>query len=498
MLVVDNPPGQNAGHLRVVDLDTDLDTAHEMGVWRLLDFGTEINPVHAALLHTGDVLLFSGSGNDLDRFNAHEFRTRVWHYPAARLDAPHTPIDLFCAGQAFLPDGRMLAAGGTRLYDNPPPFKGLKDALIFDPATDRWTAAPHMAHGRWYPSLLALADGDMLAVSGLGVDGPLTEIPERFDSAGSGWSALPSPGPLPMYPHLFLLADRRIFFSGGHYGETYNMLPLLWEPATGHTTTVHGLHEPNSRNQAASVLLPPAQDQHVMIMGGGGPDHHHGGVVAGTKDVRIVDLAAAAPAYRPEAPMHHARMHLCATLLPDRTVLANGGAALEENAAVAALEAEIYHPASGTWTVTAPSRIPRLYHSVALLMPDGKVITAGSNPVRKAEELRIEVYWPPYLFHEQRPTLDLATTAGSYGDTVTATVDDPATLDTVSLIRPGASTHTCDNEQRLVDVPFTVGSGTSVTLQLPTGPTLAPPGWYLAFAVDTHGVPSEGAWFQLT
>ena len=497
VLAVDNPPGQNAGYVRVVDLDTDLDMAHEMGVWRLLDFGTEINPVHAALLRTGDVLLFSGSGNDLDRFNAHEFRSRVWHYPAARLDAPHTPIDLFCAGQAFLPDGRLLAAGGTRLYDNPPPFKGLTDAQIFDPVTNQWTAAPHMAHGRWYPSLLALADGDMLAVSGLGVHGPLTEIPERFDSAGSGWSALPSPGPIPMYPHLFLLADGRIFYSGGHYGETYHMLPLLWELGTGHTTTVHGLDRADFRNQAASVLLPPAQAQQVMILGGGGFATHHGPAPA-LADTRIVDLDAPAVHYRPGAPMHHARMHLCAVLLPDRTVLAAGGSAMEETAQTAPPYGEIYHPGSDTWTTTGPSRIPRLYHSIALLMPDGKVITAGSNPVRKAEELRIEVYWPPYLFHERRPTLDLAASAGSYGDTVAATVDDPATLDTVSLIRPGASTHSSDTEQRLVDVPFTVGSGTSVTLQLPTDPTLAPPGWYLVFAVDTHGVPSEGAWFQLT
>jgi len=300
-----------------------------------------------------------------------------------------------------------------------------------------------------------------------------------------------------MYAHLFLLADGRVFYAGGQFGGNNGMPPSLWELDTGHTTTVPGLHEPDSRNQAASVLLPPAQAQQVMIFGGGGFATHHGPAAA-LADTRIVDLDAPAVDYRPGAPMHHARMHLCAVLLPDWTVLATGGSAMEETAQTAPPYAEIYHPGSDTWTMTGPSRIPRLYHSIALLMPDGKVITAGSNPVRKAEELRIEVYWPPYLFHEQRPMLHLASTTGSYGDTVAATVDDPAALDTVSLIRPGASTHSCDNEQRLVDVPFTVGSGTSVTLQLPADPALAPPGWYLAFVVDTHGVPSEGAWFQLT
>jgi hypothetical protein len=88
------------------------------------------------------------------------------------------------------------------------------------------------------------------------------------------------------------------------------------------------------------------------------------------------------------------RMHLCATLLPDRTVLVNGGAMMEESRTDATLEAEIYHPdfsgGAGRWAMAAKSRVARLYHSVALLVPDGKVITTGSNPARKTEELRIE------------------------------------------------------------------------------------------------------------
>jgi len=129
-------------------------------------------------------------------------------------------------------------------------------------------------------------------------------------------------------------------------------------------------------------------------------------------------------------------------------------------------------------------------------MPDGKVITAGSNPARKVEEHRIEVYSPPYLFRGPRPTLTLATTEGSYGGTVTATTDDPD-LDSVSLVRPGATTHSADSEQRLVDLPFTAGPGGQLTLQLPAGPTLAPPGWYLVFALNADGVPSQGAWLHL-
>ncbi|HYZ07256.1 MAG TPA: galactose oxidase-like domain-containing protein [Pseudonocardiaceae bacterium] len=493
VFAIDNPGQRNTGYYRVLDLVTDLDTAAAKGVWRLLDFDTQINPVHAALLRTGHVLLFSGSGNDVDRFVARDFRTRVWRYPSSRLDAPSTPIDLFCAGQAFLPDGRMLAAGGTAHYD---PFSGLRDTLVFDPATRTWTRKPNMAGGRWYPTLLPLADGRLLAVSGFDAGDTVNERPEIYSDTPPGWSTVRSPGKWPLYAHLFLLRDGRVFYAGGQWGGNYGVHPSVWNLSSGAITVVHGLTAPDMRNQAASVLLPPAQDQRVMIAGGGGPEHHHGGAVAGVKDACIVDLTAAAPAYQAIAPMHHARMHLSATLLPDRTVLVSGGSALEENAAVAAREAEIFSPTTRTWTVAAAARVPRLYHSVALLMPDGKVMTAGSNPVRKTEELRIEVYWPPYLFRGPRPALTLASNKGSYGGTVTATTD-ASTLSTVNLVRPGATTHSFDNEQRLVNLPFTNAAG-RLTLTLPTERSLAPPGWYLVFAVNTRGVPSRGAWLQLS
>ena len=165
---------------------------------------------------------------------------------------------------------------------------------------------------------------------------------------------------------------------------------------------------------------------------------------------------------------------------------------------MAGLEAEIYHPHEDHWMMTATARVPRLYHSVALLMPDGRVVTAGSNPVRGQEELRIEVYWPPYLFRGPRPACTPDTTEAGYGQTITAACPQAAGLDQVSLVRPGATTHSADNEQRLVDVPFRVTGPGTVELDLPANPNLALPGWYMLFAVDTAGVPSEAAWLHLS
>jgi hypothetical protein len=430
VLAVDNPPGLNSAYYRVLDAMTDLHMAPQQGVWRLLEQSSGTLAVHAALLHTGDVLFFAGSSNDPDRHNAHQYGTTVWHYPDPDSVQPVTPVDLFCVGHAFLPDGRLLAAGGTEQYD---PFLGLRQAITFDPITLTWTPQQEMAGGRWYPSLLALGDGRVLATAGLDETSTLNVVPEIYTD-GAGWAQQPVSPHWPLYGHLFLLADGRMFYSGGQYGGNNGVRPAIWDLLTNATTDVPGLPDAGRRNQSCSVLLPPAQAQQVMIIGGGPSDmHDQAGATASTA---TVDLTSAAPAYVPAADLNMGRMHLCATLLPDRTVLVNGGAMMEETTAQATFGAEIYRPDTGHWHMVAESRVPRLYHSVALLMPDGKVVTAGSNPQRKTEELRIEVFWPPYLFAGSRPSIESAQTQVTYGTTLSVAVSNAADIDSACLIRP--------------------------------------------------------------
>ena len=503
VLTVDAPDGEDVGYLRIVPVVTDLAEAATRGVWRLLETDTGVLAVHAALLHTGSVMFFAGSSNDPEAHADHAYGTRVWHYPSPYLSSPQTPVDLFCCGHAFTADGRLLAVGGTEAYD---PFHGLRQAVIFDqtlgpvdPAsptgtTGAWLVLQDMADGRWYPTVVALPDARELAVSGLGSDGTLNVVPEVRD--GTSWAPLPPSPPWPMYAHLFLLADGRLFYSGGQYGGNNGLRPAVWDPATNAVHAVDGLPDPMLRNQCASVLLPPAQEQRVMVIGGGGWEVN--AMAPATATTAVVDLREQDPVYRQAAPLHTARMHLCAVLLPDRTVLVNGGAAMEESAALAALAAEIYDPELDEWTVVAASRVPRLYHSVSLLMPDGRVVTAGSNPQRLDEELRIEVYSPPYLFAGPRPECTPERVELHHGEVLRVRVTSAADLSSACLIRPGATTHSCDVEQRLVDLPFLGAGDDPVELTLPTEPGVAPPGWYLLFVLSSAGVPSQGAWVHLT
>jgi hypothetical protein len=145
----------------------------------------------------------------------------------------------------------------------------------------------------------------------------------------------------------------------------------------------------------------------------------------------------------------------------------------------------------------AEATVSRLYHSVALLLPDGRVVTAGSNPDRGDDELRLELYHPPYLFRGPRPVLDSAPTEWRYGTTVEVSTASAMTLKWAELVRPMSTTHSDDPSGRLVDLPIVCRDACSITVEVPDNPNLAPPGWYMLFVVDDCDVPSVSLWVHL-
>jgi FtsP/CotA-like multicopper oxidase with cupredoxin domain/sugar lactone lactonase YvrE len=457
-----------------------LDAAKK-GYWELLPCETPILTVHAALMHTGKILFFAGSGND--ELYTTGLRSAVYDYENGGFTMPATPADVFCAGQSLLPDGRVMVAGGTERYD---PFVGLKTALIFDPLSEQWTFVQPMKNGRWYPTLITLGDGRPMATSGGGA--PEDEI---YD-APTGWSVAGPGIGWPLYPHLHLLADGRVFHSGMRLGGS-GMGPGFLNPATGAYTPLPAAGIPASfnlaaRDQGATVLLPPAQTQKVMVMGGGSPS---------INAVHVIDTDAATPAYVAAPPMLRNRIHVNAVILPDRTVVATGGSGIAEDALTASTEAEIYDPAANTWTTGARARVARLYHSIALLLPDARVLTAGSNPSRRNDEMRLEVYHPPYLFRGPRPCIERVQDRVTLGASFAVHVPDAPDIKWISLVRPMATTHSYDSEQRLVDVPFRRAGACRLNARMPQNPNLVPPGYYMLFVVDRRGVPSVAKWVQV-
>jgi hypothetical protein len=191
--------------------------------------------------------------------------------------------------------------------------------------------------------------------------------------------------------------------------------------------------------------------------------------------------------------MHYAREHANAVLLPDDTVLVVGGGqrGLYKKPVK---QAELFDPESETWTLMATQTTPRAYHSTAILLPDGRVLSAGMDSGKW--QRTGEIYSPPYLFKGPRPSILSAPSRLAYGSTFAIQTPDSADLRKVVLLRPGSVTHSVNFEQRYVALTFSPGEGQLLAVA-PAGGTIAPPGWYMLFLVSSAGVPSVSSWVHV-
>lgn len=455
------------------------------GRWNTLSTVMPINPVHVALMRTGNVLVISGTGND----PTNKVLTAAVFNPYNQTVSTFIiGWDMFCNGMVVLPDGRPFVLGGTIQYD---PFLGEPRTAFFEPFDSTFANGPSMGNGRWYPTGTVLGNGTVMVISGLGTNGTINTAVQIYDPATNSFTAAGSsfPNP-PLYPRQHLIPNGKVFESGANPDTKY------WDPVTHVWTNVAKTKFGQNRDYGTSVLLPlTAQNNYrptVMILGGGQGTNN--GIQNVTATTERIDLSAAAPAWTSGPNMVAPRVQLNATLLPNGKVLVSGGSSNDEDASTAVLRAELYDPAANTFSPAESMEFPRLYHSNTILLPDATVLAVGGNPQRGVYEHHIEVYSPPYLFRPdgtpaQRPILSSIQGRILYGSRFTVYTPYPDDVRSVVLIRAGSATHAFDMEQRMLGLTYTAGTG-ELTVAAPANGNLAPPGWYLLFLVDRYGVPS--------
>jgi hypothetical protein len=527
------------------------------GKWEMITAEFKNSATHVALLPTNKVFIFGGSSLDRDEFDHPtlpraeilDMNTSPWQtYP---LSCEPMACDLWCGGHTFLSDGKLLFVGGTNYYPPPPdPFYGgLKEAYLFDPFSETWERLDDMQVGRWYPTLIRLADDRVLTFSGLEyrlptdspkknvfkilyeliakIDERIARVHEVFDPATKKWTPMKGERKMPLYPRMHLLPDGDIFYSGmfnTHFLTPGRFPSARWSPKTEQWTEVGGRHFKKDREEGISVLLPlhlPDYKPRVLIAGGGthnlgrslmtllhsiGKDSwasffHFLTHVQDTAE--RIDLSAPEPRWELVGKMHHPRVHANGVLLPDGNVLVVGGMSSyghisqEHGVPGAVYEAEMYDPAANTWTQMAAQQKARAYHSTAILLPDGRVISMGSNPASKMIEKSIEIFSPPYLFRGERPVILECPEQIAHGQPFSMTVDKASQIKSVVLMGLEVLTHVTNTDQRFLELKFSPVKDEKLEVQGPPTPTHMTRGYCLLFVLNQAGVPSIGKFLKV-
>jgi Galactose oxidase-like, Early set domain len=159
-------------------------------------------------------------------------------------------------------------------------------------------------------------------------------------------------------------------------------------------------------------------------------------------------------------------------------------------------QVELWDPATGQWRLGPPQAENRAYHSIAMLLPDGRVISAGDDVHGGTDRDTAEIYEPPYLFKGARPTITWAPGAVRTGTSFEVDTPD-ANITRATLIAPSAVTHAADMNERSLSLSVSQRAG-GVTLTAPASAAIAPDGYYMLFLLTDQGVPSVAKWVRLS
>jgi hypothetical protein len=282
-----------------------------------------------------------------------------------------------------------------------------------------------------------------------------------------------------VYPRQWVMPDGKML-------QVTGLRSFQLNPATWSWKTLQKLPGGNSAG-SAGLMLPggPSGSSQVMMIGG----LKNGAATASTEQY---DYSNQAAGWSFGPPMPTARAHMNVVQLPDGSAIAIGGnsSALYD---AGQPQTMAYDPGTDTWTNMAVQTVRRAYHSTAILLPDGRIMSAGDGGAGGGRQL-IDFYTPPYLFKGPRPVIDSAPSQVNYGSTFSIGASGPAATQAV-LMAPAATTHANEMNARRVKLAVTPsGGGFSATA--PTA-TVAPPGYYMLFVLTADGIPSIARWVHI-
>jgi hypothetical protein len=454
---------------------------HIVGKWEG-PYAWPVIAIHAALMPNGKVVAFDSVGdNPTESYTNHTYtRATVWD-PATNthVDAQaNTGFNLFCSGFSKLNDGRLFTAGGNKNSA----LQGINRTHTFNPNGNVWSLEGTMAAERWYPSVTPLNNGEML-ITGGGANTP--EIRATNGALRQLTGANAAIANDRVYHWLRQAPNGQVFYIGPSTNLQY-----LNTGGTGGWQSA-GSRDGVYRDYGSFAMYDVGR---ILVTGGGS---------TASNSAVTININGASPATAATSAMAFRRKQHNLTMLPDGSVLATGG--LSTSGLVdlpnAVYAAERWNPANGAWTTLASMTVARQYHSISMLLPDGRVLVAGGGICGECQSenymaKNAEIYSPPYLFRTDgsgqlapRPAIQSAPGVINLNQTFTINTPQAASINKVALIRLSSVTHSANQEERYIPLSFTRGSG-AIQAVAPNSANIAPPGHYMLFIVDAAGVPS--------
>lgn len=455
--------------------------------------GLPLVPVGAAVLPTGNVLLWAS--NMTNNFTANgntqtvifDTSTNSWFSK----NVTETAHNMFCPGTAMLPDGRLLVNGG---YDAP-------KTSIYNPATNAWTTAATMSLARGYNGSTLLSDGSVLTLGGAWSGGSGPKAAEIYSPAGT-WRTLSG---VPDSTEFMINGTFTSWQNSAHYnliptgnGQVLLAAPgpnMFWiNPQGNGSYTAAGPRGDDGAAFSANTVMFEAG----KILKVGGSTWNTGGMAANAS-AYVIDTTQGTANVTKLPSMTYARGHHNSVVLPNGQVVVIGGQTRMEEFtdAYAVLAPELFDPSTNTFTVMPSMSVARNYHSIAMLLPDGRVLAGGGGLCACAgDHPDVQVLSPPYLFNADgstapRPVITAAPATLGYGTTASITTN--AAVTSFSLVRLNATTHGVNNDQRRVSLAFSATDATHYQVSIPTNPGILLPGKWMLFAMNAYGTPSMAA-----
>ena len=431
-------------------------------------------------------------------------------------------MDAFCSVVRVLDNNRVFIVGGNKNLDSNLP-DSQNQTMIYDVLNKKFSLSKNLNFKRWYGSVVITGDEKMFIFGGEDITNlKLSTIPEMIDlkNIDQGWQVLEQAESNDLfgdkdanewsYPRAFLSSDGNIV--GVSYNKTWVMdvnnnyrvmktgeIPLVKSGISKVLEHSNPNFDDHKKDNLKLLTIGSAvgstnsivmiEKDKVLVFGG----QQQGEGYSPSNKVFMIDFSDSfKPQIKELKSMNFARRDGNATIMPDGNIFINGGSSYND-LEFSVFTAEIYNPNTQTIKEMSNAYFRRNYHATSLLLPDGRILTAGGDV------WNAEIFYPPYLFTKdinnktvlaKRPQIVNLDKNIKRGEKVEIEVDEQ--ISKVSLISTGSTTHAQGSESKFRNINFNKISNNKIEIQLDNNPNNLQNGTYLLFVLNSKGTPSEG------